>query len=240
MPVTDPVSPLGRPITDLFWIVTGIGAIVLIGVSAALLYFAIRYRARPDVEASDEAFGNRRLEMAMIGIPLVIVLGLLGASLRVARAVDPPTEGHEPDIRIIGHQWWWEAVYPATGVVTANEIHLPTGRRVLIQLESADVIHDFWVPPPGRKMDAVPGVANRMWIAADVAGAYDGACAEFCGAQHAWMRLRVVASPPEEFQAWLERRSQPQTAALTAEAQRGAQVFQQRTCANCHAVAGTA
>jgi cytochrome c oxidase subunit 2 len=109
---------------------------------------------------------------------------------------------------------------------------------VLIQLEAVDVIHDFWVPQLGRKMDAVPGQSNRFWIAADKPGNYLGACAEYCGAQHAWMRLLVVAQTPNDFAAWQQQQAKPIAQASQTAAQKGAQVFAARTCANCHAVNG--
>jgi cytochrome c oxidase subunit 2 len=226
---------LGEPISQLFWTVLIIGAVVLVGVSMALLFFAIRYRARPSAPEPVQTFGNRWLEIAWIAVPLAIVLALFGLSLNVARAVEPPTTGRAPDLIIRGHQWWWEVIYSQSGVVTANEIHLPAGRRVLAQLESADVIHDFWVPDLGRKLDAIPGQPNLLWLAADQPGTYLGACAEYCGAQHAWMRLRVIAQTEDDFNTWLQGQAQP-LAASSQQAQQGALIFQQRTCANCHAV----
>lgn len=235
MPVTESASPLGEPISQLFYTTLIIGAIVLVGVSVALLFFAIRFRARAGMPEPRQTFGHRWLEIAWITVPLVIVLVLFGFSLHVARAVEPSTEGHAPDLIIIGHQWWWEVRYAESGVGTANEIHIPVGRRLLIQLESADVIHDFWVPELGRKKDAIPGQPNMLWIAADRPGTYLGACAEYCGAQHAWMRLRVIVQNEQEFGAWLTEQSQPLSASGKL-AQQGALLFQQRTCANCHAV----
>ncbi len=240
MPVTNPYSPLGEPIYNLFMIVTVIGAIVLIGVSGALLFFAIRYRDRPGAPPAAQSFGNRKLEIIWIVVPLVIVLSLFGMSISTAREIEPPTNGRDPDLRIIGHQWWWEVVYPQSGVVTANEIHIPVGQRLLVQLESVDVIHSFWVPNLGRKKDAVPGHPNRLWLAANTPGTFEGACAEYCGVQHAWMRINVIAQPQAEFDTWLQAQAAPNTRQPTAQAQQGGQMFAHRTCANCHAVGGTA
>jgi cytochrome c oxidase subunit 2 len=137
---------------------------------------------------------------------------------------------------IIGHQFWWEVRYPASGVVTANEIHIPTGRKLLFELRTADVIHNFWVPQLGRKMDLMPDRPGFIWLEAERAGLYGGSCSEFCGAQHAWMRLLVVAQAPEEFEAWQQRQLQPAAAPATAPAQRGARLARQLTCVNCHAL----
>ncbi len=240
MPVLDPLSGRAGAIDDLFWIVTIIGAIVLLLVAGLLTYFAIRYRARPGAPEPAPIFGSRRIEIAWIVIPLAIVLVLFGLSLSAARTVDRPADGRQPDLVIIGHQWWWEVIYSHSGAVTANEIHIPAGEPLLVQLESIDVIHDFWVPQLGRKLDAIPGQPNRLWIQADRPGTYLGTCAEYCGAQHAWMRLRVVAHNQSDFDAWLAQQSQPIARPTSAQATEGEQVFQERTCASCHAVAGTA
>ena len=145
----------------------------------------------------------------------------------------------DPDLVVIGHQWWWEARYPKSGVVTANEIHIPAGRRLLVRLESADVIHDFWVPRLARKMDMVPGHPNHIWLEADKPGAYAGACAEYCGAQHAWMRFQW--SPKRLLSSRLGRQSnssrQPSPARLP---RRGARRFSSRRPAPaCHDIKGT-
>lgn len=240
MPVTDPASPLGVPINDLFLIVLILGGAVFLGVTTALVIFARRYRAAPGAPDPAPSFGNRRLEIAWIIVPLVIVLVLFGLSLNVAGAVEPPAEGHAPDLIIRGHQWWWEAIYPASGVVTANEIPIPAGRRLLVQLESVDVIHSFWVPELGRKKDMVPGKINTLWLEAAAPGIYEGACAEYCGMQHAWMRLRVVAMAPDDFAAWERRAAAPIPTPASELARRGEQIFAARTCASCHAVDGSA
>jgi cytochrome c oxidase subunit 2 len=236
----DPVSTSGEAIRDLLIIVTVIGAIVLAIVAGMVTFFGLRYRGRRGEADPPPTFGNSRLEAVWFVIPLVIVVALFGLSLNVAGEADPSTSDREPDLIVIGHQWWWEVIYPDSGVVSANEIHIPTGTRLLMQLESIDVIHDFWVPEIGPKRDAIPGHPNRLWIEASEPGTYLGACAEFCGTQHAWMRLRVIAQPQAEFDAWLGAQSAPIDQPASADAMRGQQVFTGRTCASCHAVEGTA
>ena len=118
---------------------------------------------------------------------LVIIFVLM---LRAIPTIDPPAH-RQPGLLVVGHQWWWEVRYPHSGVITANEIHLPVGSPMLVRLESADVIHDFWVPQLARKMDLVPGHPNDLWVSADAVGTYLGACAEYCGVEHAWMREGV-------------------------------------------------
>ncbi|MGH7973410.1 MAG: c-type cytochrome, partial [Limisphaerales bacterium] len=122
--------------------------------------------------------------------------------------------------------------------VTANEIHIPIGKKLLFELRTADVIHDFWVAELSRKMDAIPEHPNLIWMQADRPGTYQGACSEFCGAQHAWMRILVMAEPAEEFETWQKHQLESAQAPQGASAQHGAQLFQQLTCVNCHAIKG--
>jgi cytochrome c oxidase subunit II len=153
--------------------------------------------------------------------------------LQTMRAVDAaPADAQR--LRIIGHQWWWEYQYPDQQVFAANEIHVPVGVPLAVQLESVDVIHSFWVPHFGSMRDTVPGKVNQMSVLVDRAGVYDGACTQFCGAQHAWMRSRVVADPPDQFQAW----AQQQAAPVTRGNSRGEQVYLQNTCVSCHTIRG--
>jgi cytochrome c oxidase subunit 2 len=122
---------------------------------------------------------------------------------------------------------------------TANEIHIPVGMPVTIELRSADVIHSFWVPNLHGKVDLIPGHVNFIQIQADHPGNYPGTCAEYCGAQHAHMRLLVVAQPPDEYKAWLEAQRQPGAEPASSEAKEGEQVFLTGPCSNCHQVRGT-
>jgi cytochrome c oxidase subunit II len=124
----------------------------------------------------------------------------------------------------------------ASGVVTANEIHVPVGRRLLVGVEATDVIHDFWVPELARKVDAVPGHPNHVWMTVTAPGTYTGACAEYCGTQHAWMRLRVIAQPEADFDAWLAHQAEPAAAPREEAAARGARAFRDHTCASCHTI----
>jgi cytochrome c oxidase subunit 2 len=149
-----------------------------------------------------------------------------------------PSANQQPDLIVISHQWWWEARYPQTGVVSANEIHIPSGSKWLVRLESADVIHDFWVPQLARKMDVVPGRENHIWLEARAPGEYAGTCAEFCGAQHAWMRFSVIAQSPAEFAAWLREQENPAAIPTADSARNGLKIFQAMTCINCHSIRG--
>jgi len=208
---------------------------ILAVVTLALAYILIRFRRRDDGEPA-QGTGNKTLEVVWTAVPIALVTTLFVLSVITARAVDRPLRA--PDIVVVGHQWWWEVRYPASGAVTANEVHLPAGRDTLLQIDAADVVHDFWVPELGRKIDAVPGRHNYIWITAGRQATYRGACAEFCGPEHAWMRFRAVIDSPEVFDAWLAAEAAPAPQSAAADAVAGRTRFSQLTCANCHAVRG--
>ncbi len=152
-------------------------------------------------------------------------------------------------VEVVGRQWWWEFRYPAEGVVTANELHLPVGRKVALQLRSADVIHSFWVPRLGGKRDVNPWVrepdaaaprVNRLMLTVDEPGIYPGQCAEFCGPSHGLMGMRVVAEGEAEFQEWVRRMKGAAPPQLGSPADRGREIFMRSSCIACHAIEGTA
>jgi cytochrome c oxidase subunit 2 len=140
----------------------------------------------------------------------------------------------------VGNQWWWEVRYPDEDVVTANELHIPVGVPVTVNLTTDDVIHSFWVPRLTDKMDLIPGRTNALWFQADEPGTYLGECAEYCGLQHAWMQFRVIAVPQEEFGAWLDGQREAATAPQPESLlQEGQQLFLGSACVYCHTVRGT-
>jgi cytochrome c oxidase subunit 2 len=236
--------PLTTPFLVLMLLAAGVS--LLIGVLVA--YSVVRHRGRAGRGEPRQVHGNRNLEIAWTAVPALVLVALFGFLVR--SMLTQPTAGTDlpaeraPDIVVTGNQWWWEFYYPASGVVTANEMHLPAGRRVLVQLKAEDVIHDFWIPQLGPKMDMVPGHPNYTWLEAPEPGVYNGACAEFCGVQHAWMRIYAVAQPPGEFDAWIRDQLESSPPPLTPLAQRGKEIFlgrtpEARTCASCHAIRGT-
>jgi cytochrome c oxidase subunit 2 len=169
----------------------------------------------------------------------VIVVVLFALTAHTMSVSDPPP-APEPDLDVIGHQWWWEARYAKSKVVVANEIHIPVGKALSIQLDAADVLHEFWVPELARKMTTVPRHPNHIWLQADRPGTYLGICSEFCGTQHAWMRFLVVAEPQEQFDAWEKAQLQPAAMPATDLAAKGLALFMSMSCVNCHAINGTA
>jgi cytochrome c oxidase subunit II len=235
----NPASPEAAAISHLFF-----GTLIFLGAILALVTFLIvyallRYRDRPGAPEPKQIFGSQKLEIIWTGVPILSLAVLAVFTAWAMHHGDPPDPPEQPDLLIVAHQWWWEINYTKSGAVAANEIHIPVGQQLLVELRSADVIHDFWAPQLARKIDIVPGHPNHIWLEADRAGTYLGVCAEFCGNEHAWMRFQVIAQPADQFTAWLHDQLQVPTQPNSSEAQRGRQLLVQRTCANCHTVAGT-
>ncbi len=237
----NPSSPEMEAMADLTYYVIGISILILGIIVVAVTYIIINYRKKAGDDTEPfQNFGNLNLEIVWTLIPLAIVAGLFLLTCNTMRAVDPPVGDKEPDLIIIGHQWWWEIRYPESEVVTANEVHIPVGKYLLLRLESIDVIHDFWVPELARKIDLIPGHPNHIWIIANEPGVYLGACAEFCGTQHANMRIRVIAQTEEEFKDWEKQQLVVPRTPGYGVAREGAKLFQDMACMNCHTIAGTA
>jgi cytochrome c oxidase subunit 2 len=230
-----PHSPQSAAIASLFEDTLGICGAVFLLVTVLVVWCVIRFGARAGADPV-QVEGHTRLEIAWTIAPILVLIGLLFLTVGAMNASDPPVD-RDPDVTIIGHQWWWEARYPS-GVVTANEIHIPTGKSLVFRLESADVTHDFWVPELGRKMDATPGRPTSIWLEADDPGTYVGTCAEYCGVQHAWMRILVVAEPPDAFAAWERHELAPAAPASGELATRGAALLGSMSCVGCHRVGG--
>ncbi|HYY89625.1 MAG TPA: cytochrome c oxidase subunit II [Chloroflexota bacterium] len=230
----DPVSRQGLAITNLYGIELVISAVLFILVAGVLATALVRFRAAPDDgREPPQISGHTGLEVVWTVTPALILAVVFLLVVQTMRTVDAAQPG-ELRLRVIGHQWWWEFEYPDQAVVAANELHVPVGVPLRVDLDSADVIHSFWVPQFGWMRDAVPGKTNQIGVLVDRAGEYVGACTQYCGAQHAWMRLRVVAEPPAQFDAWAQQQSQ----AAAASSLPGERVFLQNTCVSCHAIRG--
>ncbi len=235
-----PASPQAQAITHLSIFVGIVMLAILVLITVLVLYAVVRFRHRPGAPEPRQVFGNARLEKTWtIGALLTVTAIFIFTIQTMHRSDRTPAPGEKPNLVIIAHQWWWEARYPGSGVVTANEIHIPVDKAWLVRLESADVIHDWWVPDLGRKIDAIPGHPNHFWIQADKPGTYLGTCAEYCGAEHAWMRIRVIAQHEAEFKAWVQHLLEVPPKPTSGEAAAGSKLFDELTCVNCHMVAGT-
>ncbi len=231
-----PSSPQAAAIASLFTSTLVICGVIFTIVAVLVAVCAVRFRARGDKEPA-QVEGNTRLEIAWTIAPVLVLALLLFLTVGAMNVSDPPVD-RDPDVTIVGHQWWWEVKYPS-GVVTANEVHIPTGKALVFRLESADVTHDFWVPELGRKMDATPGRPTSIWLEADAPGNYIGTCAEYCGVQHAWMRILVVAEPPKAFAEWERHQLATASPAKGDEASiRGEALFGSMSCIGCHRIGG--
>lgn len=230
----EPKGTAASSILELWWMMFGLGTAVYI-IVMGLIFWGLRRNP----ESVQGLNGRRFVILGGFAIPIIILTIVYGYTLTTLNALAPERNQGEYTVEVIGYQWWWEVRYPDQSVITANEIHIPTGQPVNFKLTSADVIHSFWVPELHGKHDLIPGRVNDFWLQAEEPGAYWGLCAEFCGTQHAKMLLVVVAEPPDEFEQWLQ--SQQETAvdpqsALTAQ---GFDIFMEYNCDNCHRIAGT-
>ncbi len=239
VPVFDAASPQARGITSLSLAVLAICGAILALIVGLTVYNLIRFRAKPGAPEPRQIFGHKRLEILWTVIPFLLLVWIFVLTVQAMHVSHPPRHG-QPDIVVIGHQWWWEVHYPKLGIITANEVHIPTGQALLVRLEAADVIHDFWVPALAPKEDMIPGVTNYIWLQADEPGTYLGACAEFCGAEHAWMRFQVIAQPASQFRAWEADQRRPAPTPPAGAAERGRRLFLDKTCMECHSIRGVA
>ena len=146
----------------------------------------------------------------ILGIPTV---GLIFQNQSRIDETDP-ANSNDLIVNVTGYQWWWEFEYPELGITTANELHIPTGRRVVLNLNSGDVLHSFWVPKLAGKRDLIPNQDNQLWLQADEPGMYYGQCAELCLTAHAYMKFRVIASDEQGFDTWVAAFKRRHTASL--------------------------
>jgi cytochrome c oxidase subunit 2 len=243
--VVAPAGPQALSIHGLWllmlWTSTAVFALVIIAVFFALAR-GIRNRSRESTATPSERSLSRAVASA-IAVTAVILIGLLVASVWTGRVVGAPQVSNAVSVAVVGHQWWWEIQYeeavPSRQVLTANELHIPVGRPVIVKVTSRDVIHSFWVPNLQGKRDLIPGYMTAISLQADQPGIYRGQCAEFCGLGHARMALDVVAEPDADFERWLAgmRQLAPEPSDTTA--RRGRDVFMHARCVGCHAIRGT-
>lgn len=239
--IFDAAGQAAREINQLWWVLFGLGTAVYLGVIAYLFLALYRRRSSPQ-NAENPGWGGsiRTVIWGGIVLPAIILLVVYGFTLRTLWSLSAQAADAEVTIDVIGHQWWWEVQYPEQSIITANEITIPVGQPVRIRLTSADVIHSFWVPELHGKLDLIPGRTNTFWIEADHTGEYWGLCAEFCGTQHAKMLFLVIAVEQSAFAEWLTTQQTPPPAPTSPLAQQGQQLFLDKACAQCHAIAGTA
>jgi len=244
--VLSPHGPAAQTLARFGWPVLIVFTATTLVMWALLVWVAFRRRGTLQEHAPVDAGGGISwILVGGIGIPAAVFVGFFIGMLSELNAFPLQDHGDHgaPQLRVIGHRWWWEIEYRFGGVsefvTTATELHVPTGRPLDIELITADVIHSFWVPALHGKVDLIPRMPTRIQIAADEPGRYRGECAEYCGGQHSNMIFWVVAEPAERFDAWLAQQRQQAAVPASPEAQRGQQLFSSRACVLCHTIRGT-
>jgi cytochrome c oxidase subunit 2 len=243
--IFEPHSTPADSIYDLSHFVLAITGLIFLVVFSLLTYVVAKFRNRAsdDKREPPQVYGSTQIELAWTVIPILIVVVLFLATARVIHAIqDAPKPAAAVEVTAIGHQFWWEFRYPALGIVTANELHIPVSdpahpTPTFLKLLSADTDHSFWVPQLAGKTDLIPNRVNEMWMDPHRTGIFLGQCAQYCGTQHAKMLLRVWVESPEDFEAWVSAQRQP--ANQDEKEIGGERVFETTACVNCHAVAGT-
>ena len=200
----DPKGPYAEIIANLWWLMLALGTVVFV-VFVVLLVAALRHEPAQDSGVADPHTGVRGwIVGGGIVMPTIVLAVVLGATVWAMRAWPSAAPPDAVVVEVVGHQWWYEVRYPEHGVTLRNEMHLPVGQRVELRLTSEDVIHSFWVPELGGKMDMLPDDTNVLVLEADEEGTYRARCAEFCGLHHTDMQLVVVAESGDRFRSWLE------------------------------------
>jgi cytochrome c oxidase subunit II len=234
-----PGSDLNRSILSLYSIITWASAIIAVVVFVLLGLILLRFREPSGATGLlRQVRGHTALELAWTIAPALILLVIAIPTIQVIfRTQGTAAPAHALPVTVRGWQWWWEFRYPSLDVVTANELHLPVGRPIVFALEGPDVIHSFWIPQLGGKRDVVPGRLNHVSLTPERVGEYWGQCAEFCGASHANMGLRVIVEEPAAFERWVatQKAPPPEPAGPAAE---GKAIYTRSACVGCHTIRG--
>ena len=243
----DPQGPQAREISGLYWIMFALAVIVLAIVLGALVYSGIRFRDRPGHQAV-QLHGHNLLELTWTVIPTIMVLSLSVLSFQRLNFINDTRTDVGMVVKVEGRQWSWAFTYPddqmfklkdGSALVTGQELNIPVGKKVRLELSSKDVIHSFFVPGLGGKKDAVPGHATELWIQADRPGTYKGQCTEFCGDGHADMLITVVARESNDYQAWAKDAVARADLINDPATKTGRELFLSLACSGCHTIAAT-
>ena len=233
----NPASSISNHEANLYRFILILAIAVFVLVEGALIWILIRDRKRANDETIPaQIHSNMRVEVTWTVIPIILVVVLFVMTVQTVNAVAAPSQlKSDLNVRVVGHRWWWEFDYTDLGIATANELHIPEGATVQIQLESVDVIHSFWIPQLSGKTDVVPGQHNTMWLTSDQTGEFLGQCAEFCGTEHALMRFKVIVDSQQDFDAWVANQQKPAYQPQTEDEKAG---YKEVTgaCAACHSI----
>jgi len=235
----EPKGPIARQIDNLIDPVFIVAGVVFVLVQALVVIAVLKFRDRGQ-EEPEQIHGNTALEIGWTLVPAVILLLIAVPTIKTIFDLSRPAEASDTlEVTVTGHQFWWEYLYEDSGVLSANELVIPTGRPVELTLKSVDVIHSYWIPALAGKTDVIPGRVNRMTVVADEPGEYPGQCTEYCGASHANMRNVARALDAADFEEWLAAQQRgPATPAEGSAAAEGLEVYGNRGCAGCHTITG--
>lgn len=244
----NPLNPKGTVAEEQYWLILlsiGIMTLVMAVVFILFIYAVVRYRKRPgQTGIPKQVEGNHKLEIVWTVIPIILltILAVPTVAFTFAHGQDlsdaPPEEVLK--VKVTGHQFWWEFEYPDYDIVTAQDLWIPVGKKVFVELHGADVIHSFWIPGLAGKTDTTPGVTSIMYFDAKEPGVYLGKCAELCGAGHALMDFKVIAVSEQEFDEWVHNMTNPPApSAESADSSVavGEELFTTKSCIQCHAIA---
>jgi len=245
----EPEGPIARTIDNLVNPVFIAAGIVFVLIEFGALYVMRRFRARDDEDDNtlpEQVHGNTVLEITWITIPFLILAVIAVFTVTTVFDIDAEADDATMSVEVIGQQWWWEYRYDVDGdgvkddpddVITANDLVVPAGTNVRLDVQSRDVIHSFWIPKLNGKKDAVPGRHHELTVNADEPGTYVGQCTEFCGLSHAYMRQRLIALPQDQFEAWLDNQKTDAELPAGGDANAGGELFKS-SCSRCHLVEG--
>jgi len=240
---TDPVGENAKQIDGIMRLSGYMASAVGIFVAAAVIIVIVKFRARPDDDPNElpkQIHGNKKAELTWTLIPVLMLVFLAIVTIPAVFDLSGKSDGRT--IKVEGQQWWWQFSYDVdedgtADIVTANEIVIPVGEEINLEIHSNDVIHSFWIPQLNGKKDAVPGRIHHWRISSPEPGIFYGECVEFCGLSHANMQMRAVVLNSNDYEAWVQQQLQPASIPTSAAAKRGYELFG-RHCVSCHVIDG--
>jgi cytochrome c oxidase subunit 2 len=240
----DAAGPKAKDVRNLFWFIAGVEGVIFVLVLGVLFWGILRRHNTPAMDPLEPSAESEKPLIKVVGLAIALTIVTLtifvGASYAVDRSHSDFDRYADVEIMVTAHQWWWELRYlgfpPSEIFTTANEIHVPVGKKIRFILKSSDVIHSLWFPNISGKQDIIPGQERDMFIEVDKEGVWQGRCGEFCGLQHAFMLLTLVAEPKEKYESWRKAQLLPAAEPQTDQQKHGRDVFNNGACTMCHAM----
>ena len=241
--ITEPKGIVASQEAGLFWFILVVATIVFVAVEGWLIFSIVRYRERPNMPQPRQIHGNNTVEIIWTVAPSIFLFAVLAGTIYTMfnlQNISGTNGAGRLEVQVVGHQWWWEFDYPNEHIVTADTLYIPKGWVIQTDLISNNVIHSFWIPEITGKTDVIPAHNNHQIFRADQAGVYRGACAEYCGTQHAHMNFNVVVFDTYgEYTTWLSAQQRAAQAPTSSLALQGQQIFKGAGgCTACHGIVG--